>query len=229
MFRTAFLDRFALPEGLIARRTLLDLSPSGANIFTYVLVLAVVALLTGWALSSERFRKSGSNLFWGVTVGSVIVFGWFVSGYLLSDPFNPQSMYSFTFALPVGQSLMFLMTMSSSVITFAIGATVGVVAGAFVGASVRNEFRWEAADDAREMRRHILGAFLMGTGGVFAGGCTIGQGLSAVSVLSISAPIVLGSIWLGAWFGLYLLMDNSASMLLKSVFGRIAGRSRNNH
>jgi uncharacterized protein len=78
----------------------------------------------------------------------------------------------------------------------------------------------EAADDARETRRHLLGAFMMGTGGVFAGGCTIGQGLSAASVLAISAPVVMASIWFGVWLGLTILMEGGFSGALRHLTGR---------
>jgi len=46
----------------------------------------------------------------------------------------------------------------------------------------------------------------MGLGAVMAAGCSIGQGLSAFSVLSPTAPLVAASIWLGAWFGLRQLI-----------------------
>ena len=69
--------------------------------------------------------------------------------------------------------------------------------------------RWEACDDARELSRHLVGAFLMGTGGVFALGCTIGQGVSAVSVMALSAPIAMLSIAFGARMGLSYLLEGS--------------------
>ena len=112
------------------------------------------------------------------------------------------------------------MTMSSATLTFGVGGTIGVVVGAFIGAIARREFRWEGADDAREMRRHIVGAFLMGTGGVYAGGCTIGQGVSAASLLAISAPVVMLSIWCGAWLGLSFLMEGSIKGSLRSLVNR---------
>jgi len=46
----------------------------------------------------------------------------------------------------------------------------------------------------------------MGFGGVTALGCTIGQGLSGMSTLSLSAPLALGAIVLGAALGLNLLL-----------------------
>ncbi|MGI9354006.1 MAG: YeeE/YedE thiosulfate transporter family protein, partial [Rhizobiaceae bacterium] len=78
-------------------------------------------------------------------------------------------------------------------------------------------FRWEACDDAREMRRQILGGFLMGVGGVTALGCTVRQGLSAASVLAWSAPLALGSIFIGAWLGLHILIEGSIAGPFRAV------------
>ncbi|MGR3692652.1 MAG: YeeE/YedE thiosulfate transporter family protein, partial [Sagittula sp.] len=67
-------------------------------------------------------------------------------------------------------------------------------------------FRWEACEDPRELRRQIFGAALMGGGAVVALGCSIGQGLSAFSVLAFSAPVTFASIFAGAAFGLRQLI-----------------------
>ena len=95
------------------------------------------------------------------------------------------------------------MTMSGASLKFGIGAVLGVVTVLPITSLFQGHFRWEACDDAREMRRQILGGFLMGFGGVTALGCTVGQGLSAASVLAWSAPLALASIFIGAWFGLH--------------------------
>ena len=52
-------------------------------------------------------------------------------------------------------------------------------------------------------------AFLMGIGGVFAMGCTVGQGISAASLLAVSAPVVMLSIAFGARIGLAVLLEGS--------------------
>jgi uncharacterized protein len=44
----------------------------------------------------------------------------------------------------------------------------------------------------------MTGALLMGIGGIMSMGCTIGQGLSAFSTLSVSAPITMLAIACGA-------------------------------
>ncbi len=180
----------------------------------------VASLILIWSLSCATFRRSLRHVFWGVMVGLAVVSGWLATGWLGADPFEPQLVMSHTFSVPLGRTLIYVMTMSSSTLTFGIGATFGVIAGAFIGALLRREFRWEGADDAREMRRHLIGAFLMGTGGVYAGGCTIGQGLSAASLLAVSAPVVMLSIWCGVWLGLNYLMEGSIIGGLRQLFSR---------
>jgi len=45
---------------------------------------------------------------------------------------------------------------------------------------------------------HLVGAVCMGVGGVTAMGCTIGQGLSGLSTLSLGSLIAVAGIGLGA-------------------------------
>lgn len=47
-----------------------------------------------------------------------------------------------------------------------------------------------------------MGALCMGVGGVTAMGCTIGQGLSGVSTLSLTSVVAFAGILLGAVAGL---------------------------
>ena len=94
---------------------------------------------------------------------------------------------------------------------------VVVIAGAFAGARLKREFRWEACDDVRELRRHLIGAFLMGTGGILAYGCTVGQGLSAASALSLTAPVTIMAIALGSRIGIAWLVEGD----LRGVFARV--------
>ena len=220
-FRLSVLETFALSNGPEQAHTFtqaFDAYPGFATVLPFIIAAGLIV----WSLGNPVFRSSIRSLFWGAAVGFAILFGWWATGWLGADPFDPAPIASYTFSVPLGQTLIYVMTMSSSTLTFGIGATFGVIVGAFAGALIRNEFRWEAPDDAREMRRHLLGAFLMGTGGVYAGGCTIGQGLSATSVLALSAPIVLVSIWCGVWIGLTYLMEGSVVGALKALAARPA-------
>lgn len=219
LLRVAIFDPLALPGDAVPWRTLIDAAGGLGGFGGWASLCVLVVAMTGWSLAAQSFRAAHVNIVWSIVVGMVIASGWLATGWVEGDPFEQQQLRSHSFSLPPGQTLIFIMTMSGGAISFAIASTLGVVAGSFAGALIRREFRWEAADDAREMRRHILGALLMGTGGVYAGGCTIGQGLTAVSVTAFSAPIVLLAIWIGAWLGLTYLMEGSVMGFLRWVLG----------
>jgi len=204
----------------------IDLTPLGGASFDAILDTATglsagpmwgyaIALgLAIWALRDAAFRAMGRLLFAGLAVGASVGFGWIATAVVAADPFDPQRLESYSFVRPLGMTLVYVMTFSGASINFGIGAVFGVITGAFVGALAKREFRWEACDDARELRRHMVGAFLMGTGGVLAMGCTIGQGISAAATLAISAPIVMASIAVGARIGLAWLMEGSLGGLI---------------
>ncbi len=221
LLRISLLDPLALDGAVGGIRTLSQIPGEGTAIAGGLALLFACALVT-WCLQSRRFRRSIWHLGWSLTVGFVIIAGWWTTGWLGADAYEPQPLVSHTYSAPLGQTIIYFMTMSGATITFGVGATLGVIVGGCAGALAKGEFRWEAADDAREMRRHIVGALLMGTGGVYAGGCTIGQGLSAASILAISTPVVLVSIWCGAWLGLNYLMEGSVVGAVRALTGRQA-------
>ena len=142
----------------------------------------------------------------GVPVGIAVASGFVGTSLVAAHGFEPVPVVSHSFALPLGESLLYLMLASGIAPGFGVASVIGVVTGAVLGSLVRGVFRWEACEDQRELRRQIAGAILMGVGAVVAMGCSIGQGLSAFATLAWSAPIVLACIWLGAWAGLQHLI-----------------------
>ena len=86
---------------------------------------------------------------------------------------------------------------------------MGVVAGAVIVEKAQKDIHWEACDDPREfsLQSPPVRALFMGAGGIMATGCTIGQGVSPFSVLAFTAPVALLGIFIGARFGLKLLLE----------------------
>ena len=162
--------------------------------------LAAVACTAGFL----RSRWSAAT---GVAIGVIVVLGWWATGSAGYDPFDTRRVESFSFVAPLGETVLYAMLASGLRPDFAVGSVVGVIAGAFLAAKSAGHFRWEAPDDAREMKRHLLGAFLMGFGGIAALGCTIGQGITGISTLAVGSFIAIASILVGARFGLYLLIE----------------------
>jgi uncharacterized membrane protein YedE/YeeE len=184
-----------------------------------VVGLAVIALLA-YCFTDRRFRHSRPELLGGAIIGLLVASGWAITGLFGADDFDPAPLESFTFVAPLGESLVYLMTFSGSVVNFGIGAVGGVIFGAFLAGWAKGELRLEAFDDKREMIRHFAGAALMGFGGVAAMGCTIGQGITGMSTLSLSAPLALGSIFAGAYLGLKYLVEGSFLRAVTSGFAR---------
>jgi uncharacterized membrane protein YedE/YeeE len=139
-------------------------------------------------------------------VGLAVVSGWAGTQWIASHGFAATSVVSHTFSAPLGETMLYAMTSSGNTISFGSGSVFGVLLGAWIGSIAKGHFRWEACDDPRELRRQILGAALMGMGAVIAVGCSVGQGISAFSVLAHSAPLTLLSILAGAAIGLRQLI-----------------------
>jgi uncharacterized membrane protein YedE/YeeE len=164
-----------------------------------------------WALVGRRLPY-GELLLGGLGSGLVVVGLWWVSGrlgHLIEHPLtleeaflatNSQRMESLTFVAPVAYVLDWLILFSdtSKVLTIGIVSTLGVVVGSAVVALASGTFRWEGFGGSEDTANHLIGAVLMGVGGVTALGCTIGQGLSGVSTLALGSFIALASIIFGA-------------------------------
>ena len=186
-----FLDRlFAAATGASA-------------IWVPLLIAAVLVLL---AFGDERLRKRPKLILGAVAMGLAVTFGWLFTG-VLADPFGSHRVESLSFVAPLGRVVLQIMSGALSDVGFAVSSVLGVMAGSLSVVTARHEVRAEAFDDVREMQRHLLGAALMGLGGVLARGCTIGQGISAASTLSLSTPIVVMTIIIGARLGLLSLVE----------------------
>ena len=172
-------------------------------------VLGGLIMIT--ALSSRVFLSDARSLFWSVVVGASIVGGWVGTYRISSTGFADIAVISHTFSAPLGETLLYLMTSSGGGLSFGVGSVFGVLAGAFCGSLIKGHFRWEACEDPRELKRQIMGAVCMGFGAVLAFGCTIGQGISAFSVLALSAPITFVAIFVGAAIGLRQLIQGFAA------------------
>ncbi len=168
-------------------------------------------LMVAFALARPEGR-SADVLMAGLGLGAVIVAVWWVSGRLghlaehpvtLEEVFlatNTQRMESLTFVAPMAYTVDWLILFSdkSKVLTIGIVTTAGVVLGSALVALLTRTFRWEGFGGTEDTANHLVGAALMGVGGVTAMGCTIGQGLSGVSTLALGSFIALGGIMAGA-------------------------------
>jgi uncharacterized membrane protein YedE/YeeE len=175
---------------------------------------------------SADFRASKDNILGGLVVGLVILIAWYSSSnivvnaddslYSMSDYYSEWDMLaeddtgkpergsavaaqSFTFINPIGQSYGFVQSgFDKTMISFGLISVIGVILGSLLWSLISRSFRIEWFVDMKDFFTHLVGAILMGFGGVIAMGCTIGQGITGVSTLAIGSIMTLFSIIFGS-------------------------------
>ncbi len=70
-----------------------------------------------------------------------------------------------------------------------MASVLGLWSGALTDTLLARRFRWEGFQGVGDTAHHLIGAALMGVGGVTALGCTIGQGLSGLSTLAVGSML----------------------------------------
>lgn len=169
-------------------------------------VLAAAILI--FVFASAEFRASRDNILAGVVIGLVVVAGWYVTGkiglaenefmeitYVGTDSRLAESM---TFVGPLAFTMDLWAYWRDKSVTFGIASVFGIVLGSFAYSLIARSFRWEYFNSPQDMLMHIIGAALMGFGGVTAMGCTIGQGVTGISTLALSSFLVLFGIIAGS-------------------------------
>ena len=181
-----------------------------------IVTLFLVASLLIFVFTSPSFRRQSRYWLTGAVMGLLVVGAWITTGYLgfiEEDPLtlearylatNTRSIEALTFVAPLAYWLELFMLWSdkSLKLTFSIATVSGILLGSLIHAKASGQFQWEGFKDRQDLADHLIGAVLMGVGGVVAFGCTLGQGISGLSMLAIGSLAATLSIVLGARLGL---------------------------
>jgi len=162
----------------------------------------IAAILIVFAFAHPPFRRAGGQIAAGIAVGLLVTAGWFATGYLGADEFNPAAVTSLTFIAPVVDTVQYAMLSTGLTLNFGIAIVAGVFAGSCLTALATRRFHLEGYSSPRHMLRSITGAALMGSGGAMALGCSIGQGLTGLSTLALSSFVAVVGILTGTAAGL---------------------------
>lgn len=202
------------------------LNADNALMTRLVIGIALAVAILVFVFKSADFRSSRDNIAGGLIVGLVVLGGWYVSSNVqinvedemyslgtyygewdmvadsedgkpaMGAPLSPQS---FTFVNPMGQTFGYVKGgVDRAMLTFGIMALLGVIVGSFLWSLVSKSLRFEWFASFKDFVTHVIGAVLMGFGGVLALGCTIGQGITGVSTLAVGSFLALFAIVFGS-------------------------------
>ncbi len=215
--RVALLDRWSIElAGTQDLPSWLARAFGGSSTTTRIALGALVPLALGIYIVRDRAFVRSSAFLGGLSIGILVVLGWVVTAYLGYLPEHPDTLEpawiatnsrrpeSLSFVTPVAYAINLLTLWSdrNTTVSFGVAAAAGVVVGSFFAARTRKEFRWETFASVEDTANHLVGAALMGFGGVTALGCTIGQGISGLSTLAAGSLLAVAGIVGGAFSAL---------------------------
>mgnify|MGYP001197887816 FL=1 len=207
---------------------------SGNNFFLGTLFALALGI---WVFYSSDFRTQYSLIFSSAVMGLGVVGGWYVTSGPMGRSWQEAAQWmdqpplgvgaqSFTFINPMGESLVYLQSgFNGLLLSFGVCATAGVVAGSFLSALVYRTFHFEWFPSLKDFINHMIGAALMGIGGVLGMGCTIGQAITGTSTMSAGSITVFISILFGSSVTMktryYLLFYEDEANLPKALLASL--------
>lgn len=220
---TINLARWGIPSQELGQ---LVAAVTGAGVRTMHLSLGFVltALLLFAVFHVRDFRSQWRNIAGGAAVGLAVVAGWAVTAgplseswgefaFMTAEPPIRIAVQSFTFVSPMGDTVNYLLNPRVALVSFGVVTLVGVILGSLAYALLAGTFRLEWFASISDFAANVVGAVLMGIGGVLAMGCTIGQGVTGVSTLALGSMLALASMILGSAMTLktqYYLLDGGS-------------------
>jgi len=174
-----------------------------------VLALAGVGHLGGllfgalWLAAALVWAWRQRVRFWGwfgaIGVGVMVAAGWLLTYRISRITFETlPPVQSLSFTGPAADMLMLVLSPPWQPLSFDLGLVPGVFVGSFVSALLWRELRLEGFQGGQAMRRYIVGAVLMGFGGMLAGGCAVGAGVSGAAIFTLTSFATLATMWAAA-------------------------------
>ena len=176
------------PRDLLVRT---GIGHGGALLFGLVWLAAAVV----WAR-----RQGVATWSWAgaIGVGLTISAAWWATYAISRVSFDPHPVQALSFTGPSAEVLSRVLFSTDKPPTFDLGLVPGVFLGAFTAAALYGELKLEGFQGGAGMRRYLVGATLMGFGGMLAGGCAVGAGLSGTAVFTMTAFVTLTAMWIAA-------------------------------
>jgi len=172
--------------------------------------LAVGLVMLIWVMKSADFRANPELLSAGLIIGLLVVIAWYITAgstgqtlleeldFLDERPYAAGAQ-SFNFIAPSAHIAQYVYQgFSPTYLTLGVVVVLGVITGSFLYTLIFRKLRIEWFASWGDFVKHIIGAVLMGIGGILGMGCTIGQGITGIAVLGLGSFITAIAIIAGS-------------------------------
>jgi len=206
-----------LREGLAGLWTTGDIGGNDLTAYLGLTSTMTIAFAGVWLLAGLVFAWRARVTLWQLVAaagaGLAIPLAWWFTSSMARQAFDPVQVEGVTFTGPSADTLMLVLSPPGDVLDFDIGLVPGVFLGSFLAALLTRQLALQGFEGGRSMARYLTGATLMGFGGMLAGGCAVGAGITGASIFAVTAWITLTAIWLSAGLTDRLLNGRPAERL----------------
>lgn len=169
--------------------------------------LVGAALLAAGVVCGRRQRMAPLRAAAAAIAGLAVALGWLATWQVARRAFDVQPVQSLSITGPASELALALVAPPAGW-SFNLALLPGVLLGAFLAAVAAREARLEGLAPAAHWPRELGGAALMGFGGMLAGGCSIGAGLSGTAAFALTAWVALAAMWAAGMLADTLLDKN---------------------
>ena len=155
-----------------------------------IVFLMLAYMVKNWNPEAKSMVIAGS------VIGACVVLGWYITGVLAQDEFDPTKPSAITVSGPLARFGYILIAGKFPALSFAISFVIGIAVAVFTFSLATKRFKFEAPK-VGAFKFAILGGSLMGVGGIMAYGCNVGQGLTGVSTLSLESILAFAGMFIG--------------------------------
>lgn len=167
-----------------------------------IIVLMLAYLVKSWNSEAK------SMVIAGVVIGLLVVAGWYITGVLAQDEFDPTKPSAITVSGPLARFGYILISGKIPGLSFAISFVIGIAVATLIFSLVSGRFKLEAPK-VGSAKFAAFGGSLMGTGAIMAYGCNVGQGLTGISTLSVESILAFAGMFIGTTATIKWMEKNS--------------------
>ena len=172
-----------------------------------------VAILSVGIILARHMKMHRNKLLLSAGVGLAVVLGWWLTAWHAGFSYELIPVKSVSFTGPSANTLMGLVNQPTIPLTFDTGLVPGVFLGSLLAAFVSGTFKIQRFDADSGLVRYLVGAVLMGFGGMLAGGCAVGAGVTGGSVMALTAWLALFFMWLAAGLTIKIIDSKTPAWL----------------